>query len=143
MTLGTGEALMSLINENGEPSIVEKAFVLPPQSSMGSIDEFTRQNVINNSRFKGKYDELIDRESAFEIISRQMQEQKELEEQEQMQNIQNINRTSNNSSNNYSSRGPGRPRKSTAEKVFNQAKNSAINSFGRKLGNEIFKKLFK
>ena len=140
-SLGTGEALISLINESGEPSIVEKAFILPPQSSMGAIDDYTRQNIINNSRFKGKYDELIDRESAFEIISRQIAEEKALEEQnqQQMQNKQN----SNNKSNNSSGRGPGRPQKSAAEKVFNQAKNSVINSFGRKLGNEIFKKLFK
>ena len=141
-SLGTGEALISLINESGEPSIVEKAFILPPQSSMGAIDDYTRQNIINNSRFKGKYDELIDRESAFEIISRQIEEEKALEEQNKQQQMQN-KQNSNNKSNNSSGRGPGRPQKSAAEKVFNQAKNSVINSFGRKLGNEIFKKLFK
>ena len=56
MSLGTGEALISFVNENGEPNIVEKATILPPQSSMGTIDEITRQNVISNSRYNGKYE---------------------------------------------------------------------------------------
>ena len=75
MSLGTGEALISFVNENGEPNIVEKATVLPPQSSMGTIDEITRQNVISNSRYNGKYDELIDRESAFEKIMAEIKKQ--------------------------------------------------------------------
>ena len=75
MSLGTGEALISFVNENGEPNIVEKATILPPQSSMGTIDEITRQNVISNSRYNGKYDELIDRESAFEKIMAEIKKQ--------------------------------------------------------------------
>lgn len=136
MSLGTGEALISFINENGEPNIVEKATVLPPQSSMGTIDEITRQNVISNSRYKGKYDELIDRESAFEKIIAEIKKQEELEAQ---QNSNNQNNNANNSSNKTNSK----QKKSGAEKAFQKATNSAINSFGRKLGNELFKKLFK
>ena len=135
MSLGTGEALISFVNENGEPNIVEKATILPPQSSMGTIDETTRQNVISNSRYNGKYDELIDRESAFEKIMAEIKKQEELEAQ---QNSNNQNNNTNNSSNKTNSK----PKKSGAEKAFQKATNSAINSFGRKLGNELFKKLF-
>ena len=67
--LGTGEALISFQNENGEPEIVEKATILPPQSMMGSIDDSMRLMVMNQSLFKGKYDTAIDRESAYEKIS--------------------------------------------------------------------------
>ena len=145
MSLGTGEALISFVNENGEPNIVEKATVLPPQSSMGTIDETTRQNVISNSRYKGKYDELIARESAFEKIMAEMQKKKELETQ---QNLNNNNYNNNNNNYNVNSQtskkqSSSKPKKSGAEKAFQKATNSAINSFGRKLGNEIFKKLFK
>ena len=139
MSLGTGEALISFVNENGEPNIVEKATVLPPQSSMGAIDETTRQNIISNSRYNGKYDELIDRESAFEKIMAEMQKQQELEEEQNKQNLNNQNNTTNTSTNKNNSK----QKKSGAEKAFQKATNSAINSFGRKLGNEIFKKLFK
>ena len=68
LNLGTGEALISFQNENGEPEVVEKATILPPQSKMGVIDEITRQKVINSSNLLGKYDEAIERESAYEEI---------------------------------------------------------------------------
>ena len=69
LALGTGEALISFQNENGEPEIVEKATILPPQSKMGVIDDTSRNKIINSSSLVGKYDEPIERESAFEEIS--------------------------------------------------------------------------
>lgn len=68
LELGTGEALISFQNEKGAPEIVERAVILPPQSSMGAIDGITRNKVINASPFCGKYDEVVDSESAAEII---------------------------------------------------------------------------
>ena len=69
LALGTGEALISFQNENGEPEVVEKAKILPPQSKMGVIDEMSRNKVINSSNLLGKYDEPVERESAYEEIS--------------------------------------------------------------------------
>ena len=69
LALGTGEALISFQNENGEPEIVEKAKILPPQSKMGVIDETSRNRIINSSNLIGKYDEPVERESAFEEIN--------------------------------------------------------------------------
>ena len=69
LELGTGEALISFLDEKGAPEIVEKATVLPPQSKMGAIDDMTRNKVINMSALIGKYDEAEDPESASEIIS--------------------------------------------------------------------------
>ena len=80
MSLGTGEALISFLNEKGEPNIVEKATVLPPQSQMGALDESMRLMLINRSEFFGKYDTMIDRESAYEILSAEMTAKKEEEE---------------------------------------------------------------
>ena len=70
LELGTGEALISFQDEKGAPSIVERAFILPPQSMMGVIDDMTRNKIINNSTLCGKYDEDVDDESAFEKISK-------------------------------------------------------------------------
>ena len=57
LTLGTGEALVSFQNDKGEPEIVEKVTILPPQSKMGTIDDITRNKIINTSSLIGKYDE--------------------------------------------------------------------------------------
>lgn len=69
-SLGTGEALVSFQNEKGEPEIVEKVTILPPQSRMGTITDEERDNQIKNSRLYGKYDKLVDHESAFEKIEK-------------------------------------------------------------------------
>ena len=68
LELGTGEALISFQNEKGAPEIVERATILPPQSLMGAIDGITRNKVINASPLIGKYDKVVDAESAAEII---------------------------------------------------------------------------
>ena len=68
LELGTGEALISFQNEKGAPEMVERATILPPQSMMGAIDGITRNKVINMSPLAGKYDEMLDPESAAEII---------------------------------------------------------------------------
>ena len=81
--LGTGEALISFMNEKGEPNVVEKATILPPQSQMGSIDDSIRLMVVSKSAFMEKYDTIIDRESAFEILSKEMEEKRLVEQEAQ------------------------------------------------------------
>ena len=80
--LGTGEALISFQNEKGEPSIVEKATILPPQSKMGTIDDGTRLMVMSNSLYKGKYEQLEERDSAYEKLSKILEEEYNLKETE-------------------------------------------------------------
>ena len=80
LALGTGEALISFQNENGEPEVVEKATILPPQSKMGVIDAITRNRVINSSPLLGKYDEAVDRDSAYEELDKMIKEKLEAEE---------------------------------------------------------------
>ena len=79
--LGTGEALISFMNEKGEPNVVEKATILPPQSQIGAIDDSIRLMVVSKSTFMGKYDTVIDRESAFEILSKEMEEKRAAEQE--------------------------------------------------------------
>lgn len=80
LALGTGEALVSFQNENGEPEMVEKVTVLPPQSKMGVIDDITRNKIINSSPLAGKYDEAVERDSAYEELDKMIKEKIELEE---------------------------------------------------------------
>ena len=88
LALGTGEALVSFQNENGEPEIVEKATILPPQSKMGVIDDITRNKIINTSSIVGKYDETVERDSAYEELNAMIKEKIEQEEAEKQKEIE-------------------------------------------------------
>ncbi len=78
--LGTGEAVASFLQEDGTPSIVEKVFILPPQSKMGGIDDTVRQNAIMSSISYTKYANSYDPESAYELLERMGIERQEEEQ---------------------------------------------------------------
>jgi len=68
MNLETGEALVSLLDEKGAPTMVERARILFPLSQIGAITEGQRLDLIKQSSIYGKYDTTVDRESAYEML---------------------------------------------------------------------------
>ena len=74
MNLETGEALVSFLDEKGAPGIVQRAKILFPLSQIGAISEGQRNDIIRASRLAGKYDKMIDRESAFEMLLKEAEE---------------------------------------------------------------------
>ena len=72
--LGVGEALVSLLDERGVPTMVERALVYPPVSRMGPLEERDRDAIVRNSPLYRRYQESIDRDSAYERLSRRAQE---------------------------------------------------------------------
>lgn len=66
--LATGEALISFLDAKGSPTMVERAMVIAPGSRMGALNVDERNDLINRSPLYGKYDEVIDRGSAFEKL---------------------------------------------------------------------------
>ena len=114
--LEIGEALISFINEYGTPNIVERAYILPPQSKMGVADINIINNIINNSDLKNVY-KPVDNKSAYEIINEKNKEKNQI----------NTKVKSNNKS----------------SKLVDRTINSAASTIGRKIGNQIFKGLFK
>ena len=66
--LGVGEALVSFLDEKGRPNIVERAFIFPPASRLGPLSPAERKAAIENSVIYGHYEEVVDRESAFEVL---------------------------------------------------------------------------
>lgn len=68
LELGVGEGLISFLDEKGRPSPVDRAFVLPPASRIGSITSQERQAVIDRSSLKETYSKTVDRESAYEKL---------------------------------------------------------------------------
>lgn len=72
--LGVGEALVSLLEEKGTPGIVRRALIAPPQSRLGAITPTERQSVLQRSLIHGHYENLVDRESAYEILKGRQQQ---------------------------------------------------------------------
>ena len=68
LQLETGEALVSFLDEKGAPSVVERAKILFPLSQIGAITDDQRALIIKQSRLWGRYDNPVDRESAYEIL---------------------------------------------------------------------------
>lgn len=130
-SLATGEALISFQNEKGEPSIVDKFTILPPQSMMGTITNEERQQLINRSQFYYKYTNEIDEISAFEKINEEnkikLEEEKLKKEKEEIEKAKKQAKT----------------KKTGLEKKVTRLANKTIDTIGRKIGNAIFNKLFK
>ncbi|MDR0806448.1 MAG: DUF853 domain-containing protein [Enterobacteriaceae bacterium] len=67
--LGVGEALISFLDEKGTPNIVQRGFIIAPNSRMGALTDSERNGLINHSPLYGRYEEMIDRESAYEKLT--------------------------------------------------------------------------
>ena len=66
--LAVGEALVSMLDENGSPEVVERAKIVPPRSQVGAITPDQRKQIISSSILAGHYEKAVDRESAFEKL---------------------------------------------------------------------------
>ena len=67
--LGTGEAVVSMLDEKGAPSMAEYAFILPPESRMGALTDDERRNAVDYSPLNNKYLNMVDNVSAYEVIT--------------------------------------------------------------------------
>lgn len=67
--LGVGEALVSMLDEQGRPTVTERAWVVAPGSRIGPATESERQSIQAASMLAGKYDQSLDRESAYEVLA--------------------------------------------------------------------------
>ncbi len=85
--LNTGEALVSFLDEKGAPQMVERANILPPQGQIGPITVGERDQLLRSSLIYGVYEKYIDRESAYEILSKKQElleeERKQAEEEKE------------------------------------------------------------
>lgn len=70
MELKVGEALVSMLENKGEPSMVQRTFIRPPEARLGPVSKDERLSVIEYSPVYGKYEEAVDRESAHEILTK-------------------------------------------------------------------------
>jgi DNA helicase HerA-like ATPase len=132
--VGTGEAVTSLLEAKGIPGIAERTLVRPPSSQLGPLDEATRAAVIAGSPVKGKYDQTLDRDSAFEKLAVRaetaLREAAELEERqaEEKREFERARR--------YDGQGYGEPKakRSTSGGRSDSIGTAFAKSFARQLG---------
>ncbi|MGD9677006.1 MAG: helicase HerA-like domain-containing protein [Vulcanibacillus sp.] len=132
--LATGEALVSCLDVDGRPGIVERALILPPQSMFGTIEDEVRRRIINNSSMSRKYDQEIDRESAYELLKIKAQQDQRIMEKEQQEIEKEEEEEKKNREKKSSS---SRAKKS----MFGKATTSAVNTIGREVGRSLVRGL--
>ena len=120
--LATGEALISVLDEQGRPTPVERTLIRPPESLIGPMTKKMRKQLILMSDLAGKYTETIDRESAYEILKTKAQ-QKAVEDKEAEEQKESSRPT----------RRSGSRRQSASEAFFKSTLRSIGSSFGRRL----------
>ena len=142
LSLGTGEALVSLLDEKGIPTMVERANILPPQSLMAPAQEETRQSILQYDPMFASYAEAVDRYSAYEKLKEEAdaKEQKALAEAEQKaaakQEAEQKKTSAAQKKKQQSAVGKA------AKKVAKTATNSLLDRVGRKLGKAIARGIF-
>ncbi len=130
--LGTGEALISFLEEKGTPAVVNRAFVCPPQSRLGTITNEERRQIIRNSIHFGRYEQLIDRESAFEVIKKRT-------EQIAAQTPPEIRQKKTTPAPRYKEPAPRRSRSRSRDTLGEAFAKSTMRSFGSSLGRQILR----
>jgi DNA helicase HerA-like ATPase len=78
--LAIGEALVSFLEPSGTPGMVERAMILPPEARAGAVTPEERRAAIAASRLAGRYDAAVDRESAYELLTRRFEQTREAAE---------------------------------------------------------------
>ena len=117
--LGVGEALASVLDEQGKPSVVERILIAPPGSQLGPITPAQRQQMIRDSLVYGTYEQEVDRESAYEVLQRRAEEVAAAAERESAQ------------------KEASRSRSSGGQSMFEAFAKSALRSIGSQMGRQI------
>ena len=143
LELGTGEALVSFLDEKGAPCVVERAKILFPLSQIGAITEGQRTALIRNSRLYGIYDKSFDRESAYELLLEQQKQEEKRRQREEEEEEKRLAKEAKEKerSRSTSSRSTSSKKKSATRKAVEKTINTTATTFGRQLGKSIFRGL--
>lgn len=146
--LGTGEAIMSVLDEKGVPGIVKKCKVLPPRSLMGPISDEEKQKEIMMNNLYLKYQQGVDRDSAYEFFQRMAKEEDLRKEQDAQAAAAAKEQAAADKEEEKARQAEERKRQKEAERAEREAKNrrkqvasSAAGTIGRELGNMVGKSI--
>ena len=85
INLRTGEAIVSFADESGAPSLADRALILPPHSSFATLNDSEYRNLVESSNIYSKYKNSVDRESAYEVLIKRIENEKIAEEREKLE----------------------------------------------------------
>ena len=142
-SLATGEALISFLNENGEPNVVERAFVLPPQSFMGTITDEERDAIIKQSRIYMKYETVNNELSASEKVETAKKAKEEQKAIEQAEKEAAIEKEKQEKLKEKEEEKKKKEQDKMMKKVTNQVSNKLIGKATTKVVNSLWKNIFK
>lgn len=131
--LGVGEVLISLLDEKGIPTMVDRAFVVPPEGHIGTILPEQRAQLISTSIVAGIYEKPIDRESAFEILQQKTQEKVAAQQQAEAQEAAVKQQAEDDKAARQAARAPD----TMWESIGKSVARSASSSIGRQIGTQI------
>ncbi|MBR5446266.1 MAG: DUF853 family protein, partial [Clostridia bacterium] len=139
--LGTGEALTSFLDEKGRPSVVGRATILPPQSSMGAIDDDRRKAEIRADDYYGRYEVEEDTESAYEILNQAAEEEAAAQEEAAKKAAEEKAKAAEEKARLAAEKEKAAKAKEKEKKLKNsvvgKVANSAVNTIGREIGRSI------
>ncbi|MBQ9140183.1 MAG: DUF853 family protein [Lachnospiraceae bacterium] len=137
LELGIGEALVSVLDEKGVPTVVQRTTILPPQSQMGPITDAERESEINGSLLYTKYKDYFDRDSAYEFLQRKSVEAAEAAKQaaEEEAAVKEAKKAEKEAE----KKAAAKEKKSN--RVVKSVANSAAGTIGREVGNTIGKSI--
>ncbi|MGD9592056.1 MAG: helicase HerA-like domain-containing protein [Candidatus Berkiella sp.] len=137
--LGVGEALVSFLDNAGTPMIVDKIKVYPPSSRIGPLSSQEHLQIVNSSPFKGVYETMLDRESAYEMINKKMEAQKSPKEDYNMPKVPEYKPPKEEKI----KRPPGRPRDTVAQVMLKSTARTLGSSLGRQIVRGLLGSIFK
>ncbi len=127
--LGVGEALISFLDEEGRPAIVERAYVIPPRSQIGAVTWEKRKALLAESPFAGRYEKRLDRESAYEKLSEMNLKGEREKDKGGMMRRSDVDVETEKRAN-----GRGRAGRRTTDTPLEKMAKSAMSSIGTQLG---------
>src|SRR6476660_5295372 len=134
MELGVGEALVSTLDDKGQPTIVQRTLIHPPNSRVGPVTDAERKAIIAESPVAGVYDKRIERESASEILEKRAED--EAASQDSKPDVQKSGTTKDDSGGGMFGwiLGTGSRRLTTGQKVAREVTRRTGNEIGAALG---------
>ncbi len=129
-TLGVGEGLVSMLEDGGIPGIVDACLIVPPESRIGPASEAERAEVLARSPQGAKYDKSIDRESAFEILRKRVDEKNRLDEAEAKKIAAEKQRVAE-------AKARSKPKRRARKTEFEKLRDSTLRSLGSSIGRSI------
>ncbi len=131
--LSTGEALVSVLDEQGAPTPVERILIRPPESRIGPVTDAEREAILNRSPLKTRYTDDIDRESAFEMLKKKTEESARVALAEKQQAEAEKQRVKAEKAAAKSNKPRGRQRQGLAETMMKSVVRTVGSSIGRKI----------